>query len=118
MNKFTTERDACRLEVSRLNLVGCCNAIRESRIAARPHPEKGCWAVAVGGQSSGCPPRSGLFIHDFDLLIDHFAGETVDRHACLAVGRRGDRKRVYPPSNAAPLIEIPPKQHAGREASH
>jgi hypothetical protein len=27
-----------------------------------------------------------LLIHDLDLLVDHPAGEAIDRHACLAVG--------------------------------
>jgi len=30
--------------------------------------------------------RSALFVNDLDLLIDHQAGEAVNRHACRAEG--------------------------------
>ena len=37
-----------------------------------------------------------LLGYHFDLFIEHLACVTIDRHACLAVGRRGDRRRVHP----------------------
>ena len=49
---------------------------------------EGGWSVSL--------PRSGSLVHDLDLLVDHLAGEAIDRHACRAVGRRGDRRRVHP----------------------
>ena len=34
----------------------------------------------VGGLLSVVLARSGLLIHDLDLLVDHVAGEAIDRH--------------------------------------
>ena len=33
----------------------------------------------VGGLLSVLLARSGLLVHDLDLLFDHFAGEAIDR---------------------------------------
>jgi hypothetical protein len=37
-----------------------------------------------------------LFINYLDLFVDYLAGEPIDGHACLTVGRRSDRRRVHP----------------------
>jgi hypothetical protein len=101
VNKITTECDACHAEVSRLrgeggesdivfastvNLVGCFNAIRDSRIAARTHSrENRTGAVAVSSQLLGRPAaKAASLVHDLDLLVEHLAGETVDCHTPVA----------------------------------
>jgi hypothetical protein len=37
-------------------------------------------ACAVGGLLLVVLARSGLLVHDLDLLVDYKAGETIDRH--------------------------------------
>jgi len=42
---------------------------------------------------------SGLFVHDLDLLVEHLAGEPIDRHACRAeaLAKAGAPSNVIPP---------------------
>ncbi len=55
------------------------NHIRESRIAVRTTRTE---RMYLRGSLSvvSCPPRSGSLVDDLDLLVEHLAGEAIDRH--------------------------------------
>ena len=80
MNKITAQRDMEPVALfafkdkSRL-----LNHIRESRIAFRTTRTE---RMYLRGSLSvvSCPPRSGSLVHDLDLLVEHLAGEAIDRH--------------------------------------
>jgi hypothetical protein len=38
----------------------------------------------IGEEGLAAESERTLFVYDLDLLVEHLAGEAIDRHACLA----------------------------------